>query len=180
MKRHVSFTAALLMAISTLIGVSASVAQAATCPSPTRDGATIGKVKVGTTTVAVKSISYIPGGELTPPSSPLNVGLSKLHQPLNADEGTSVLAWHINWNGCVGRLNVIMGKKVGYVFSIVDEDGVTQKFRIKAVYTPKKGSYRPEWFQLSGDRQLTLITCTGKVVKGHYSNNYVVIAEPVV
>ncbi|MFM8926754.1 MAG: hypothetical protein ACKOFA_00930 [Rhodoluna sp.] len=55
--------------------------------------------------------------------------------------GTSVITWHVNFNGCWSALNVLTSKKVGSTFSVTDEKGKTQKYKITKKVVVKKGSY---------------------------------------
>ena len=171
------FAISMVLLASLLTGTSSSTA--AICPPPAADGKTIGKVIVGKTTVDVKNVDYPAGQDLNPPKSPLNVGLSIRHKQLSATEGSSILVWHINYNGCKGKLDVINKEKVGFKFSVVDESGKKTQYAITSRLIVPKGQYQSEWFLLSGPRKLVLITCTGKVVNRHYLDNLVIIASPV-
>lgn len=178
MKRFAYISVALAL-ISNLLFVVAPSASAASCPDPKKDGKTIGKVVVGKVVAEVKYIDYEAGGYVDPPNSPLSVGLSIRHMPLSSPIGSSLLVWHVNYKGCVGKLNVLNDKKPGFKFSIVDEKGFKQQFVIQSKTQVTKGKYKAEWFQLNGPRQLTMVTCTGKVVNRHYTDNLVIIAVPV-
>lgn len=180
MRKVIAVMASLVVSAATLISVSASSAiAAARCPDPKKDGATVGKIIVGKTTVDVKQVSYPAGGEVDPPKSPLNAGVSLRHMPLSSPIGSSLIVWHVNYAGCVGKLNVVTKQKVGTVFSIVDEKGFKNKFKITQRVTVLKGKYKQSWFTLTGPRQLVMVTCTGRVRNGHYDKNLVVIAIPV-
>lgn len=158
---------------------SAPISNAAiNCPPPKADGRTVGKIKVGKVTVNVKNVDYPIGKDLNPPKSPLNAGVSIRHQPLNAETGASVIVWHINYNGCQGKLNVINNKKPGFKFDVIDEAGNEVTYEVSKRYQVKKGKYDPNWFLLSGPRQLVLVTCTGKVINRSYTDNLVIIATP--
>jgi hypothetical protein len=176
MKRLLAIASSLALAFS-LLGV-ASANAAIKCPDPAKDGKTVGLVSFGNVKVPVKSITYPKGGVMDPPRSPANAGVSARHNPLSADSGSSVITWHVNFNGCVGALNPITKKDIGFTFSIKDEKGGTTKYKIVEKYTVPKGSYLAEWFELTGPRQIVLVTCTGKFVKGHYQDNVVLIARP--
>lgn len=165
--------------IANLIFVAAPAAHAVKCPDPNKDGKTIGKVVVGKIVSNVKYIDYQAGGVVDPPDSPLNVGLSIRHMPLSSPIGSSLLVWHVNYKGCVGKLDVLIDKKPGFKFSIVDEKGYKQEFKIAEKVQVRKGKYKAEWFQLNGPRQLTMVTCIGKVVNRHYQDNLVILAVPV-
>lgn len=164
---------------SLLVGLPAASASAASCPDPKKDGKTIGNVVFGSVVSDIKSVSYPAGGELEPPRSPNNVGLSARHMPLSSPVGSSILTWHVNYNGCVGRLNVLATKGIKAKFTVIDEKGFRQDYVVSKVLRVKKGDYKAEWFRLDGARQLVLVTCTGRVINGHYDQNLVLIANPV-
>jgi hypothetical protein len=70
-------------------------------------------------------------------------------------------------------------RKIGSRFEIIDENGEKQTYKVTKKLEVKKGDYKKSWFTLVGPRQLTLVTCTGKFVNGHYDKNLVVIATKV-
>lgn len=170
---------AILTAALSLALVAAPVAEAAKCPSPRKDGKTVGAVIADGVTVNVKNVDYKPGKDITPPASPLNAGVSLLHQPLSSKEGSSVIVWHVNYRGCQGKLNVINDEKPGFTFGVIDENGDLVEYAIRERLQVKKGDYEEDWFMLSGKRQLIMVTCIGKVVRGSYLDNLVIIATPV-
>lgn len=176
---HQARVLTLVFALVTTL-VSAPAVEAAKCPSPKRDGKTVGTILAEGVTVDVKRVDYKEGKDLLPPDSPLNVGVSILHQPLNATEGASLLVWHVNYKGCQGKLNVINDEKPGYKFDVIDEKGEIVEYEIRERHQVRKGKYKPEWFMLTGPRKLVLVTCIGKVVRGSYLDNLVFIATPVV
>jgi len=178
MKKVLSSILVFAFALTSLITLSNS-ATAAPCPNPNADGKTIGKILVGKTAVDVKYVDYPAGGALNPPASPLNAGLSIRHMPLSSPVGSSLIVWHVNYNGCDGKLNVLTSKKVGFKFSIIDEKGFKQNFKITNIIQVLKGKYKSEWFELNGARQLVFVTCSGTVVNRHYKDNLIVFASPV-
>jgi hypothetical protein len=169
----------LIAALVNFAPVFHTPAIAAICPPAKADGKTIGKITVGNVNVNLKSVKYPAGGVLNPPRSPLNAGVSNRHMPLSAELGSTVIVWHVNLNGCQGKLNAINKKKVGFQFDVTDENGETIKYEVSKKLTVPKGKYKAEWFELSGPRQLVLVTCTGTVVKGSYKENLVIFASPV-
>lgn len=177
MKRFASLSLFIALIFNLLVFIAPS-ANAANCPDPKKDGKTIGNVVVGKVKVDVKYIDYPASGVLDPPDSPLSVGLSIRHMPLSSPIGSSLLVWHVNYKGCIGKLNVLNDKKPGFKFSIIDEKGFKQEFKISQKIQVKKGRYKAEWFQLNGPRQLTMVTCIGKIVNRHYQDNLVIIAVP--
>lgn len=149
------------------------------CPPSKSDGKTVGIIQVEKVRVNIKNVDYPEGQELIPPKSPLNAGVSIRHQPLSAQSGSTIIVWHVNYNGCQGKLNVVNNKNVGFRFNVTDEQGETLTYEIAKRLKVKKGNYDPDWFMLSGPRQLVLVTCTGKVVNRSYTDNLVIIATPI-
>ena len=72
-----------------------------------------------------------------------------------------------------------MAKKPGTIFSVTDENGDKQRYRINLIKTIAKGDYKESWFNLIGARQIVMFTCTGVFKSGHYEKNMVFIATPV-
>jgi hypothetical protein len=179
MKKFLVVASSIGLLLSSLL-VAPAANSALKCPDPAKDGKAIGQISFEKVKVPVTSITYPKGGVMDPPGSPQNAGLSARHNPLSSQTGSSIITWHINFNGCSGALNPIMKKDIGFTFSVRDEKGVVTRYGVTEKFTVPKGAYLPEWFELAGPRQLVLITCTGKFVKGHYQDNLVIIARPVV
>lgn len=156
----------------------APTASAAKCPASNLDGKTIGTIKYGSISVPVKSVTYPISGVLDPPVSPLFAGISARHKPLSATVGSSIIVWHVKYNECVGKLNPIVKSKVGSEISVKDEKQANKKYKITSNFSVPLGEYMAEWFTLDGPRQLVFVTCTGKVIKGRYTRNQIVIAVP--
>ena len=151
---------------------------AAACKPVKPKGKTIATITVGKLKMPIKAFNYPAGGVMEPQGTTLAAGLSKRHMPLSSTLGTSVLTWHVNYNGCWSPLNVLMNKGEGYIFKIRDEKGETTRYRIEEKLVVKKGNYKKTWFNLIGPRQVALFTCTGNFVRGHYDKNMVFIATP--
>lgn len=175
--------AALILALIALTAISlvpfSGASAAAKCNPVKAKGKTVGLIKVDGVAMPIKNFNYPAGGIMEPQGTTLAAGLSQRHMPLNSSLGTSVITWHVNYNGCWNKLNIMMYKKVGTIFKVTDEDGVETKYKITKKLTIKKGKYRTSWFQLIGPRQLALFTCTGAFKNDHYTQNMVFIATPV-
>jgi hypothetical protein len=159
--------------------IRTGLAPSKACANPDQDGKTVGKISVGKSAVDIKRIDYPKSGVLDPPKSPLAAGVSIRHQPLSAIQGSSLIVWHVSYSGCEGKLNTITKTSLDSTFSVVDENGVTTKYKITKNTTVPVGKYDSDWFRLNGSRQLVFVTCAGKVVKGHHTHNQVVVATPV-
>ena len=151
-------------------------AQAA-CKPVKPSGRTVGEIQVGSLKMPIKPFTYPAGGVMEPQKSTQMLAMSLRHQPLEATMGTTVLAWHVNYAGCVNALNTLTTKKVGFEFDIRGEDGVIS-YTITNMVKVKKGNYKQNWFNVIGPRQLLLVTCGGPFRDGHYQENVVVIAKP--
>lgn len=158
--------------------ISTTVSAAACIPAAPK-GKTVGTIKAGAIKMPIKAFNYPAGGIMEPQGTTLAAGLSKRHMPLNSTLGTSVITWHVNYNGCWNALNVFMTEKKGFTFQVTDENGDTRKYRVTEKLVVKKGKYKKSWFTLIGPRQLALFTCTGAFRNGHYEENMVFIATPV-
>jgi hypothetical protein len=168
------------MAIVTTLGLAllplASV-EAATCPGPAVGGRAIGSVTVGEVTMPIKPVTYPSGGDLLGPNTARAAGVSTRHQPLTARTGTSLVVWHYTFGKkCPSPLNVLTELKVGEEFEIFDGKS-TRTYRLTERHRVRFGDYRPEWFRLSGPRQVVLVTCTG-LVNGRYTRNLIHVAVP--
>jgi hypothetical protein len=158
--------------------VGALPASAAKCPPTDMDGKTVANLFVGKSKVEIKRVDYPKSGALDPPKSPQFAGVSIRHQPLSAVQGSSIIVWHVSYHGCKGRLNMLSEAPLNTKFSVVDEKGGNTQYQIVKNFKIKKGDYEADWFRLNGSRQLVFVTCTGKVVDGHYTHNQVLIAIP--
>lgn len=167
------------LTLSLMSAPFAMTVSAAACVPKKPKGKTIGTINAGSVRMPIKAFTYPAGGIMEPQGTTLAAGLSKRHMPLNSTLGTSVVTWHVNYNGCYNALNIFMTQKVGFTFKVMDEDGKITKYRVDKKLTVRKGNYKKSWFTLVGPRQLALFTCTGEFRNGHYTDNMVFIATPV-
>lgn len=162
----------------TLSPIALSPSSAA-CNPVTPKGQRVGSINVGPSRVPIIPFTYPAGGVMEPQKTTEALFMSLRHMPLSSSIGTTVLAWHVNFNECQSDLNTMIGdEKVGFRFKITDETGVTKTYRISEITVVKKGRYKKSWFSLVGPRQLALFTCTGAFRNGHYLDNKVFIAVP--
>jgi hypothetical protein len=159
-------------------GVGSLPASAAKCPPTDIDGKTVANLFMGKSKVEIKRVDYPKSGVLDPPKSPRFAGVSIRHQPLSAVQGSSIIVWHVSYHGCKGRLNMLSEAPLNTKFSVVDEKGGNSEYQVVKNFKIKKGAYEADWFRLNGSRQLVFVTCTGKVVNGHYTQNQILIAIP--
>lgn len=170
------------LAFTLLVSLASATSSsaAANCPPPDAQAKTVGKIKVDNVVVDVKNVDYPKGKTLNPPRSPLVAGVSIRHKPLSSPTGSSLIVWHVTYNGCRGKLNKIIDKKKGFAFEVTDEKGEKTKYAISKRIQVKRGKYDPNWFLLSGPRQLVMVTCTGKRTKAGFSDNLFIFASPII
>ena len=167
------------LTFSGLIALPMHQASASSCKPVEPVGKSIGRIKAGDVSLPIIYFTYPAGGAMKIQGSTKMVGLSNRHMPLSSQVGTSVLLWHINYNHCWNDLNILTNKDAGYQFTIIDEKGKSQKYELTKRYIVNKGKYRTEWFDVVGPRKLLLVSCTGSFKDGHYTQNVVMIANPV-
>ena len=175
----IRLTLAMALGLSvTLLPISVTPSHAA-C-NPTKPiGKAIGTINIGSSKTPIIPFTYPAGGVMEPQKTTEAIFMSLRHMPLSSSIGTTVLAWHVNFNGCWNDLNYLIGdEKVGFKFKITDETGVTKTYKISQITIVKKGNYKKSWFTITGPRQLALITCAGAFANGHYVENKVIIAVP--
>jgi LPXTG-site transpeptidase (sortase) family protein len=120
-------------------------------------------------------------GEMEIPSAPEDVGWYRFN-PKPGQEGSAVLAGHINYNGTNGVFRHLSKLEVGDQVIIGYDDGSKTSFEVV-----ERKQYNKEELPLdrifakSGDPVLTLITCGGSFNSSlrSYEDNFVVYAIPV-
>ena len=147
-KLHLVFS--ILLLTGSLFAVTSSKAGAATCKPVNPTGKTVGQIQSGSVVMPIKAFNYPAGGVMEPQKSTLMAAVSLRHMPLGSAMGTSVLVWHVNYNGCMNALNVVSYKGVGTTFKVTDEKGKTKTYVVTERYVVKKGDYQQSWFDLIG------------------------------
>lgn len=156
----------------------ASPARAQTCPPASVGGPAIGTITAGGVSVPIKPVTFRPGGDLRPPATNQAAGLSALNAPLDAFEGTTVMAWHVRYGkGCPGTLNPLLDLPVGATFTITERGSEPIEYRITRRFEVPKGKYRKEWFTPIGPRRIALFTC-GDLRYERFHSTIATFAEP--
>ncbi len=179
LSRHIGYGITFALFLNCLFAITATQAASADCKPVKPRGQSVGMINYGNKKMPIIPFTYPAGGVMEPQKTTRAAAISLRHMPLDSKLGTSVIAWHVDFNGCLSELNALLDKSVGYRFSITDNNGVTRKFEISQKLTVKKGKYRKSWFSLVGPRRLAMFTCSGPFVNGHYRDNEVLIAVPV-
>lgn len=158
---------------------AASPAQAANCPLATVGGPAIGVISAGGASVPIKPVRFTPGGMLRPPATNQAAGISTLNAPLDATEGTTVMAWHVRYGrGCPGALNPLLDLPIGATFTVTQHGAAPVEYRITRRFEVPKGKYRTSWFTPIGPRRLALFTC-GDLRYERFHSTIATFAEPV-
>ena len=104
------------------------------------------------------------------------------HGPSPGQDGSAVLAGHVDWNGRQGAFFALGTLPPGAEISIGYDDDTTRRFVVQARRSyPKPELPVQELFAPSGEPRLTLVTCGGSFDRAtrHYRDNVVVVATPV-
>lgn len=94
------------------------------------------------------------------------------------EEGTTLLAGHISWNGVNGSFRWLANAKVGNVIWTKNANGAQQKWIIDKVFYRKQTDFPQTYWSAEGPRQLILVTCGGPFYNGSYEYNVFVSAVP--
>lgn len=101
--------------------------------------------------------------------------------PRPGDVGSALIAGHVNWHGQLGALGRIGELAAGDLVLVTDQAGVQREFGVLRVYRIPKALYQTRTVPLISDprtsRDLALVTCSGSVTNGEYSDNTVVMAR---
>lgn len=102
---------------------------------------------------------------------------------LDAPDGATVLAGHVNWKGAVGPFEQLWESKVDQPVTVVDDSGREYRYRVSEVVTVSKEQLparAAELFGQGGPHRLVLVTCGGRYVGGGlgYDENRIVVATP--
>ncbi|GLZ39872.1 hypothetical protein Acsp05_34960 [Actinokineospora sp. NBRC 105648] len=102
---------------------------------------------------------------------------------LDAAQGATVFAGHVNWKGQTGPFAELWDARTGDAVSVVDAAGRQWRYRVARVETVDKRHLpdrAEEFFGQAGAHRLVLVTCGGQWVGGQdgYESNRVVIALP--
>lgn len=135
---------------------------------------------LGVTAAPVIAVGVEPDGQLSVPPA-TEVGWYRFgSRP--GDDGSSVLAAHIAYNGVDGVFRGLAALEVGALVAVVLEDGSTLRYRIDEVVDFDKADLpTDDLFDEAGSDRLVLITCGGDFNPNlrSYDSNTVAFASPV-
>lgn len=120
-------------------------------------------------------------GELQLPEDPARVGWWAAGGLPGQAEGTVVLAGHMDGLQRGGAMSALLDVHPDDVVSLEDTNGNVHDYRVVERSTTPQESLDPALFATDGPHRLVLVTCGGTYddATGRYSENIVVIAEPV-
>ena len=153
-----------------------TAAETAVAASPTRVSFT------GTPVAAdLVPVAALASGALQLPDDPAQVGWWVGGAAPGEPDGTMVLAGHVAGSGRSGAMSVLLDAEPGQTVRVEDRGGSAYQYRIVSRSTSPKASLDPALFASDGAPRLVLITCGGTfdAASGHYTDNVVVIAEPI-
>lgn len=177
-KRASSFALALGLVLG-LPGVLSTPAYAAQCAPARVGGPSIGTITAGGVSVPIKPVTYKPGGTLRPPDTAKAVGVSTVNAPLDSDEGTTVMAWHVRYGkGCPGTLNTLLDLPIGASFTVQSNGSTAREYRITERFEVPRGKYKKKWFTPVGPHRLALFTC-GDLRYEKFHSTIAVFADPI-
>ena len=130
--------------------------------------------------VGAASVEPVSGQLALPPDAASVVWYR--HGPSPGQDGSAVLAGHVDWNGRQGAFFALGTLPPGAEISIGYDDDTTRRFVVQARRSyPKPELPVQELFAPTGEPRLTLVTCGGSFDRAtrHYRDNVVVVATPV-
>ncbi|MEG9226446.1 class F sortase [Aeromicrobium sp. Sec7.5] len=104
-------------------------------------------------------------GALEIPTDPAVVGWDEHSSALGATEGSTFLAGHVEAGGVDGALHELARIPPGSRIFTRDEAGTLREWVVTALQTSRDKAMEPDYFTTTGERRLTIVTCTGPVVE---------------
>lgn len=158
---------------SPLPGALTAVAHAPTPVPPTQ-------VTLPGVTAELVPVGVLPSGELQLPADPARVGWWAAGSLPGEEEGTVVLAGHMDGLRRGGAMSALLDVEPSDVVALEDSRGRVHEYRVVERSTTPQESLDPALFATDGAHRLVLVTCGGTYDEetGRYSENIVVIAEP--
>lgn len=104
--------------------------------------------------------------------------------PLDSDEGTTLMAAHVSYNGVDGLFHNLPQVLPGDAVVTFDERGERTDWVVTGITPYPKTSLPADIYSNEGERRLVLATCTGRLVQSptgtwHHEDNAIVTAVPV-
>lgn len=123
-------------------------------------------------------VGFAPNGELEVPSVD-RVGWFD-ESPVPGAVGPSILAGHVNWHGIQGSFARIGELAKDDLVVVTSSDKTKRTFKVYLVVQFAKSRFDKDLVYADrDDAELVLVTCSGTVQDGNYSDNTVVLAREV-
>ncbi|PYG01931.1 Sortase family protein [Georgenia satyanarayanai] len=132
-------------------------------------------------TAEIVPVGVLPSGALQLPEDPARVGWWAAGSMPGQADGTVVLAGHMDGLRRSGAMSALLGVASGDVVALEDSRGRVHEYRVVQRSTTPQENLSPSLFATDGPPRLVLVTCGGTYDErtGRYSENIVVVAEPV-
>ncbi|PFG41134.1 sortase family protein [Georgenia soli] len=129
----------------------------------------------------VVPVGVLPSGDLQLPEDPARVGWWAGGALPGESRGTVVLAGHMDGLRRSGAMSALLSVEENDVVRVEDLRGRVHEYRVVARRLSPRQSLDPALFATDGSHRLVLITCGGTfdADAGRYTDNIVVVAEPV-
>ncbi|MFC4430987.1 class F sortase [Citricoccus alkalitolerans] len=129
----------------------------------------------------VVPVGVLPSGALQIPEDPARIGWWAAGALPGQSEGTMVLAGHMDGLHQNSAMSVLLEVEAGDTVVIEDHRGGFHQYRVSSRSTAPRDSLDPALFATDGPHRLVLLTCGGTYDEqtGQYTDNIVVVAEPV-
>lgn len=136
--------------------------------------------RIGVSGATIVEVGVADNGDMEIPGADA-VGWYRFN-PIPGEQGSSVLAAHISFNGRPGVFRYLAGSEIGDVVTVGFDDGTESRFEIVEVSQYNKGDLpKDRVFAKTGEPVLTLITCGGDFNRSirSYEDNIVAYAIPI-
>lgn len=129
----------------------------------------------------VVPVGVLPSGDLQLPEDPARVGWWVGGALPGQSRGTVVLAGHMDGLRRSGAMSALLSVEENDVVRVEDLRGLAHDYRVVARRLSPRQGLDPALFATGGSHRLVLITCGGTfdADAGRYTDNIVVVAEPV-
>lgn len=129
----------------------------------------------------VDPVGVDPRGRMAIPADVSRVGWYRFGATPGAQEGTAVVAGHVDSFEGLGVMAALSRLEAGARVELTGDDGQLTRYRVVSRDVVAKGRLPvDDIFRRSGPPRLVLITCGGPFLEetGHYRDNVVVVAVP--
>lgn len=156
-----------------------------TIPSPDDPSAPVNHLYVPSIFVSAPVVAQgvTSSNEMSLPENLHEVGLLDTTSPLEATEGSTLIAGHVTQQGNHGALYFLGRLRPGATVVTTDAAGNQTRWAVTSVQNYRKTSLPSRIFEVTGPRTLTLVTCGGEIIRTEdgrwtHTDNIVMTATP--